>query len=259
MKTNQSIIKKSSFAFVVLITSFCSTAELSFNAKPLNISENAVNLEPSLNQDLKIYEFENYDDASSNYIQIYKYYMSNSYTLVEECSFSFCGNAVSLAKKIGSVIFISEKEKQRAAIFENEGVSQLIHLSSFENKSYLLLKKVSNKNYSNDLALAKNQLMTFYFDLNSFELNELAFEGVLKLANMANSKSQFFVTGHTDASGEYSSNIALSYKRALAVSKLLNSNGISQAQINVEAMAHLQPLTNKDSYKNRRVELKFSL
>jgi outer membrane protein OmpA-like peptidoglycan-associated protein len=75
-----------------------------------------------------------------------------------------------------------------------------------------------------------------------------------------NSGKQFFIVGHTDATGTFSNNMYLSERRAAAVVNALQTQfGISQTQLQPKGVGPLAPVaTNQtaDGRKlNRRVEM----
>lgn len=70
----------------------------------------------------------------------------------------------------------------------------------------------------------------------------------------------FAVVGHTDSTGDYTSNIKLSQRRANSmVLELINKYGINQKQVIANGVGSLSPLTSNIDINgrslNRRVEL----
>ncbi|MEL0656894.1 OmpA family protein [Pseudoalteromonas issachenkonii] len=200
------------------------------------------------------FSFRTYKDASDRFVKIYKYLMSQDYILVKECSFLECGNSIKLANDINSINFISDKSKQRVAIFKKGNDFQLIHLSSYEDNSFLFVRKMND--VKEDITLNKydNQFKNIYFNLNSHKIKESYYKDLKSIINNSGDEKNIFITGHTDNSGSYELNMKLSLKRAKAVADYLINNGINRANIKIEAMGSLIPVTS-DHSKNRRVEI----
>lgn len=72
--------------------------------------------------------------------------------------------------------------------------------------------------------------------------------------------NNFVVTGHTDSTGGYDSNLGLSTRRADAVSQYLRANGIDASRIQTVGAGSSQPVatnaTADGRAQNRRVEIK---
>ncbi|XQF90283.1 OmpA family protein [Pseudoalteromonas espejiana] len=201
--------------------------------------------------------FSDYRDATDKYIAIYQHLLSESYTLVNECLFEKCGNSIELANNIDSVHFISDKNKQRVATFSINNNLQIIHLSSYEDKSYVFIRKINNikESFSQENS---NQISDVYFDLNSYEIAKSYYKNLNYLVESSNDKTNIVITGHSDNSGNYDLNMQLSLNRAKAVAEYLIHNGFNSSNIKVEAMGSLLPITS-DNSKNRRVEISFNL
>lgn len=75
-----------------------------------------------------------------------------------------------------------------------------------------------------------------------------------------NGDKKFFIVGHTDNSGDFASNMALSKNRAKAVmNELINKYGVDANQLKAYGVANLSPVlsnsTDVGKAKNRRVEI----
>ncbi|MBE3674070.1 OmpA family protein [Pseudoalteromonas distincta] len=200
------------------------------------------------------FSFRTYKDASDRFVKIYKYLMSQDNVLVKECSFLECGNSIKLANDVNSINFISDKNKQRVAIFKKGNNFQLIHLSSYEDNSFLFVRKMND--VKEDITLNKydNQFKNIYFNLNSHKIEKFYYKNLKSIINSSGDETNILITGHTDNSGNYELNMKLSLKRAKAVADYLINNGINRSNIKIEAMGSLIPVTSDDS-KNRRVEI----
>lgn len=229
-----------------------STIESDFDNQESFIVDNRAMIASSSN--FKNFEFNKYTNASGKFVKVYKYLMSQDYILVKECSFLECGNSIKLANDINSINFISDKSKQRVAIFKKGNDFQLIHLSSYEDNSFLFVRKMNDA--KEDIALNKydNQFKNVYFNLNSHKIEKSYYKNLKSIINNSSDETNIFITGHTDNSGNYDLNMQLSLKRAKAVADYLINNGINRSNIKIEAMGSLLPITSDDS-KNRRVEI----
>lgn len=71
--------------------------------------------------------------------------------------------------------------------------------------------------------------------------------------------SRFKIVGHTDSSGEYEANRALSERRASAVRNYLVDSGIDKSRIDIEGLGESDPidtnLTEEGRSNNRRVDI----
>lgn len=76
----------------------------------------------------------------------------------------------------------------------------------------------------------------------------------------ANAGTSVYIVGHTDNTGDFNHNLALSKERADAVvAKLISAYGINKTQVTAQGIASLSPVasndTNEGKAKNRRVEI----
>ncbi len=100
-----------------------------------------------------------------------------------------------------------------------------------------------------------------YFDTGKHAIKGKSMETLQKLAGifMEYPDSNILVEGHTDSSGSESLNMALSKKRAEAVTGFLTSKGVSITRFTTNAYGEMQPkydnATVEGRAKNRRVEL----
>lgn len=106
------------------------------------------------------------------------------------------------------------------------------------------------------------QLVTIYFDYDSFLLSPEARDTLVKNAEILKKKSRAKVVleGHTDERGAENYNIALGEKRANAVKSYLGDLGIDGVRLEVVSFGEERPaVTGHDEAawaKNRRVEFK---
>lgn len=103
----------------------------------------------------------------------------------------------------------------------------------------------------------------FYFDYDSYSVKTEDFDSIAGHARALNAKKSVRVrlTGHTDIQGGSEYNLSLGARRADAVSKLFQSQGVSEAQVEVSSMGEEKPAMAGESEeafaKNRRVELEY--
>ena len=100
-----------------------------------------------------------------------------------------------------------------------------------------------------------------YFEYDKFDLSSLAVSEIRALANSIKSKSsKIRIEGHCDERGTREYNLALGERRAIAVSELLQVNGISSSRITTVSYGEERPLShgsNESSWsKNRRALIK---
>lgn len=108
---------------------------------------------------------------------------------------------------------------------------------------------------------SKFQLKNIYFDTDKFELLPQSFLEMKNLLNIMHEHPKMIieVIGHTDSIGRHNYNLYLSRKRAKAVVRYLNENGISKARTRYKGIGDAEPLGTNDTdegrQKNRRVEV----
>ena len=108
---------------------------------------------------------------------------------------------------------------------------------------------------------SKFQLKNIYFDTDKFELLPQSFLEMKNLLNIMHEHPKMFieVIGHTDSIGRHNYNLYLSRKRAKAVVRYLNANGISKARTRYKGIGDAEPLDSNDTdegrQRNRRVEV----
>ena len=106
-----------------------------------------------------------------------------------------------------------------------------------------------------------SELYVVYFDFDKAELSEAA-KAVLETASSATRKLEGMtvtVSGHTDLAGPADYNVALSHRRAMAVSEALIKAGVASAAVKAEAFGQTLPkIITADGVAeagNRRVEI----
>ncbi len=108
---------------------------------------------------------------------------------------------------------------------------------------------------------SKFQLKNIYFDTDKFELLPQSFLEMKNLLNIMHEHPKMIieVIGHTDSIGRHNYNLYLSRKRAKAVVRYLNENGISKTRTRYKGIGDTEPLDSNDTEKgrkrNRRVEV----
>lgn len=115
-----------------------------------------------------------------------------------------------------------------------------------------------------DIEKATNGLAkVFYFDYDSYSVKSDDFESIAGHARALNGNKAVKVrlTGHTDSRGGSEYNLSLGVRRADAVSKLFESQGVKASQVEVSSMGEEKPAMLGESEeafeKNRRVELEY--
>jgi outer membrane protein OmpA-like peptidoglycan-associated protein len=104
-------------------------------------------------------------------------------------------------------------------------------------------------------------VLTVNFDLGSYALRPEAREVLDPLAAAMNDPRLFNhsyeVNGHTDSTGRFARNMALSDLRAAAVVDYLVAQGVARRRLRAQGFGPLQPLTpqNPRAGVNRRVEV----
>lgn len=104
----------------------------------------------------------------------------------------------------------------------------------------------------------KEQLV---FDTGSAEINPGAYAILADVAQILNKYPETIVrvNGHADSTGSESFNQALSERRAEAVARLLESNGVDRSRMVVQGLGSSQPIasnaTPEGRAMNRRVEI----
>ena len=109
-----------------------------------------------------------------------------------------------------------------------------------------------------DQALATT---VFYFDLDRSDLNAEAREALVYHANrlMENSSLRYRLEGHADERGTREYNLALGERRAQAIERYLQVQGVSSNQLEVISYGEEQPvdpgMSDAAHARNRRVEI----
>ncbi|MCW8829676.1 MAG: peptidoglycan-associated lipoprotein Pal [Gammaproteobacteria bacterium] len=104
----------------------------------------------------------------------------------------------------------------------------------------------------------------FYFDFNSSELSVTDQEALSAHARLLSQNPEMSVVleGHADERGSREYNLALGERRAKAIERLLNLQGVGQEQIQVISFGEERPVAlghDEEAWRlNRRVELLYS-
>jgi outer membrane protein OmpA-like peptidoglycan-associated protein len=102
------------------------------------------------------------------------------------------------------------------------------------------------------------------FDTGKAVLKPGAYATIDKLAHVLNDSPdrKLMIEGHTDSTGSFETNMALSQQRALAVQAALMERGVSPQQLSAIGKGPSTPVASNDTaagrQQNRRVELVFS-
>jgi OOP family OmpA-OmpF porin len=128
---------------------------------------------------------------------------------------------------------------------------------------------IENKDFNLDpiqvASISENSTITLnnlFFDFDKAVLQPASFPELDRIIKLMNEKSgmQIEISGHTDASGPETYNLALSKRRANAVAEYLSDKGISKSRITSLFFGESKPVAPNHSkqgrQKNRRVEFK---
>ena len=101
---------------------------------------------------------------------------------------------------------------------------------------------------------AQMELYNIYFETDSFSILPTSEPELQKLATFLKSNGQLKVEiqGHTDSSGNPTSNLELSKNRAKSVVDYLTSNGISISRLSSEGFGDTHPIATNDTPEGRR-------
>ncbi|HMA61493.1 MAG TPA: OmpA family protein [bacterium] len=101
-----------------------------------------------------------------------------------------------------------------------------------------------------------------HFDTGKWNIKEESKPALKEIASFLNKNddNKYFIVGHTDNTGAFSSNMVLSEKRAKAVMKALIQNyGVKAEQLGAYGVSSLAPVTSNSTdagkARNRRVEI----
>lgn len=101
-----------------------------------------------------------------------------------------------------------------------------------------------------------------FFDTGKSTLqieSDAALKNIAEYVN-SNQDKKFFIVGHTDNTGDFTSNMTLSEERAKAVmNELINKYGVNTDQLEAYGVSYLSPVSSNSSdegkARNRRVEI----
>jgi len=101
-----------------------------------------------------------------------------------------------------------------------------------------------------------------FFDTGKSTLqieSDAALKNIAEYVN-SNQDKKFFIVGHTDNTGDFTSNMTLSEERAKAVmNELINKYGVNTDQLQAYGVSYLSPVSSNSSdegkARNRRVEI----
>jgi hypothetical protein len=107
--------------------------------------------------------------------------------------------------------------------------------------------------------LQAQDTLFIHFNTGSYALDQESIDNINLFIDSRDVNTRFNVSGHTDDVGDVNSNLALSYKREMAVYRIMVRAGLDTLTITHEHHGELQPLNpnaNSEFRKtNRRVEL----
>ena len=101
-----------------------------------------------------------------------------------------------------------------------------------------------------------------HFDTGKWNIKEDSKPALKEIASFLNKHedNKYFIVGHTDNTGDYSSNLILSEKRAKAVmNSLIQNFGVRSEQLDAYGVSSLAPVTSNSNEagkaRNRRVAI----
>lgn len=118
-------------------------------------------------------------------------------------------------------------------------------------------------NVPNSVLLAAPHNQSYYFGFNKSNVSNKYLASIRAQANylVRNSKASVLVAGNTDARGSHEYNMALGERRALAVVRILEEDGVNRKQIHYISYGDMRPIalghTAAVYAKNRRVDLTY--
>ena len=118
-------------------------------------------------------------------------------------------------------------------------------------------------NVPNSVLLAAPHNQSYYFDFNKSLVKNKYLASIQAQANylMQHPKAKILVAGNTDARGSHEYNMALGERRALAVVRVLEEDGVNSSQIKYLSYGDMRPIALGHSAaayaKNRRVDLTY--
>ncbi len=122
---------------------------------------------------------------------------------------------------------------------------------------------VQAMNVSDAVLLKAPHNQSYYFAFNKSIVRAKYLPSIQAQANylISHPRVNILVAGNTDARGSHEYNMALGERRALAVVKILESNGVNDKQIHYISYGDMRPIalghTAKAYAKNRRVDLTY--
>ena len=198
-------------------------------------------------------EFNSYSDGLSAIDNLLSLVKNSGFKVLSHCSGLTCGNALALATNIMSDNFLSEKEKQEYILLYNDYSWITLHLSSYEDNTFIFYRRIFEKKLEDSLEL-------LFIHKDNFQLSEDALKKLNSYIPLLNaSLSYYTIIGHTDNSGSKTHNQNLGKKRAMQVYEYLVSNGVNKDKLKVISAGEDAPLhsnqTSLGRELNRRVEL----
>lgn len=193
-----------------------------------------------------------------------------------EWQFSMFQEGLRLGRKFGGKYdFRGRDFAYLAARYRENDTLHYVMLYIAEKDNFTMINQDIIKVKNPDVGLVTAKLLTEEIDRNGhvaldgifFETGKsiLTDKSTAALKNISdylknNKNKKFFIVGHTDNVGDFSSNMALSENRAIAVRNELVANyGINPEQIKAFGVANLAPVSSNNNEegksRNRRVEI----
>jgi sortase system peptidoglycan-associated protein len=154
------------------------------------------------------------------------------------------------------------KNKKHMASINQEKTHIRDRLNQAENQNQQLKQKLTLANNTLTTAESLEQLkLNLQFKVNSSEVESFYQEQIKHLAQLIkqNPDMSVHLSGFADRNGDEEANLALSDARVMQVKTLLINHGISENNINTQALGESSPIDTQQSYQNdfydRRVQV----
>lgn len=193
---------------------------------------------------------------------------TNPYTGEQEASKKAYGAAIGAAAgaAVGALSGDDNKERRKRALI-GAGIGALAgtavgaYMDAQEDKlrAQLASTGVSVTRSGNDIILNMPGNITFPVNQSDIRADFYPVLDSVALVLDEYNKTLIDVIGHTDSTGAFEYNMELSQKRALSVSRYLESHGVIRQRIVAQGVGEQYPIADNDTTQgrqlNRRVEL----
>ncbi len=149
------------------------------------------------------------------------------------------------------------------ALFVGQDGDEVIVNQSVIETVPLKLGLVSADNIARNIEVTGHSIFyDIHFATGSATINASSYSQIAEIAKYIkqHADKKFFIVGHTDNTGNFTSNMTLSENRAKAVmNELISKYGVNASQLKAYGVANLSPVTSNSTdggkARNRRVEI----